>query len=72
MPKKIAQSHLKKLLYDSFENQWYTMVWENGGSTGKADIWWNDTIEWLEHVSLEKIDPAIPFPGTPQVAEHSK
>jgi len=41
------------------------MVWEDEyGSTGEADMWWDETIEWLENVPLEKINPAIPFPTT--------
>jgi len=63
MPKKIARSQLKRRIYDSLENHWYTMIWEDEyGSSGAADLWWEETIEWLENVPLEKINPAIPFP----------
>ena len=68
IPKSGAQSQLKMCLYESFENHWHTMVWLARGSRDKADIWWDDTIEWLEHVSLEhvsieKINP-FPYPNT--------
>ena len=73
MPKKIARSQLKSRLYDALENHWYTMVWEDeNGSTMDADIWWDETFEWLKNVPLEKINPAIPFPGPPQVAKQTK
>jgi hypothetical protein len=67
IPKSVAQSQLKMCLYESFENHWHTMVWLNRGSKVKADIWWDDTIEWLEHVSLEhvsieKINPVVAVP----------
>ena len=73
IPKSVAQSQLKMCLYESFENHWHTMVWLNRGSRGKADIWWDDTIEWLEHVSLEhvsieKINPVVAVP----VPEHER
>ena len=65
MPKNIARSQLKRLLYDSFENHWCTMVWEDDtGSTGEANLWWEETMEWLNNVPLGKINPAIPFPTT--------
>jgi hypothetical protein len=65
IPKKFARPQLKRLLYEAFENHWYSMVWEDEyGSTGEADMWWDETIEWLENVPLEKINPAIPFPTT--------
>lgn len=73
MPKKIARSQLKSRLYEAFENHWYAMVWEDeNGSTMDADIWWDETFEWLKNVPLEKINPAIPFPGPPQLAKPSK
>jgi hypothetical protein len=59
VPKNIARSLLKKHLYKSFENHWYTMVWEDEGSRDEADIWWNQTIDWLEHVALDKIDSVV-------------
>jgi hypothetical protein len=59
LPKSITQSQLKMCLYGLFENHWYTMVWEDKESTGKADIWWNETIDWLEHVSLESFNPVV-------------
>jgi hypothetical protein len=63
MPKKIARSQLKRRIYDSLENHRYSMVWEDEyGSSEAADLWWEETIEWLENVPLEKINPAIPFP----------
>ena len=73
IPKSVAQSQLKMCLYESFENHWHTMVWLNRGSKVKADIWWDDTIEWLEHVSLEhvsieKINPVVVVP----VPEHER
>lgn len=61
IPKNIARSLVKKHLYESFENHWYTMVWEDEGSRGEADIWWNQTIDWLEHVALDKIDSVVTF-----------
>jgi hypothetical protein len=63
MPKNIARSPLKKLLYNSLSNHWYSMVWEDEhGSTIEADLWWDETLEWLKNVPLSKINPAIPFP----------
>ena len=65
MPKKIARSQLKSRLYDALENHWYAMVWEDeNGSTMDADIWWDETFEWLKNVPLEKINHAVPFPTT--------
>ena len=61
IPKSVAQSQLKMCLYESFENHWHTMVWLNKGSKVKADIWWDDTIEWLEHVSLENMNQVVGF-----------
>jgi hypothetical protein len=41
------------------------MVWEDeNGSTMDADIWWDETFEWLKNVPLEKINHAVPFPTT--------
>ena len=73
IPKSVAQSQLKMCLYESFENHWHTMVWLAEGSRGNADIWWDDTIEWLEHVSLEhvsieKINPVVSVP----IPEHER
>ena len=73
MHKKIARSHLKRLLYDSLENHRCTMAWEDeNGSWGEADAWWLETLEWLKNVPLEKINPAIPFPITPATAKQTK
>jgi len=73
IPKAVARSQLKSRLYESLVNHWYTMVWEDEhGSTMDADIWWEETLEWLKNIPLEKINPAIPFPGPPRVAKHSK
>ena len=35
------------------------MVWEGDGLRDEADIWWNQTIDWLEHVALDKIDSVV-------------
>mgnify|MGYP006956444970 CR=1 FL=1 len=59
IPKNIDRSLMKKHLYESFENHWYTMVWEGDGLRDEADIWWNQTIDWLEHVALDKIDSVV-------------
>jgi hypothetical protein len=73
MPKNISRSHLKRLLYDSLENHRCTMVWEDeNGSWGEANAWWAETLEWLNNVPLEKINPAIPFPGTPATVKQTK
>ena len=73
MHKKIARSHLQRLLYDSLENHRCTMAWEDeNGSWGEADAWWLETLEWLKNVPLEKINPAIPFPVTPATAKQTK
>ena len=68
-----ARSQLKRLLYDSFENHRCTMAWEDeNGSWIEADAWWAETLKWLENVPLEKINPAIPFPGTPATVKQTK
>ena len=73
IPKAVARSQLKSRLYESLVNHWYTMVWEDEhGSTMDADIWWDETFEWLNNVPLEKINPAIPFPGTPATVKQTK
>ena len=73
MHKNISRSHLKRLLYDSLENHRCTMVWEDeNGSWGEANAWWAETLEWLNNVPLEKINPAIPFPGTPATVKQTK
>ena len=73
MHKNIARSQLKRLLYDSFENHRCTMAWEDeNGSWIEADAWWAETLKWLENVPLEKINPAIPFPGTPATVKQTK
>ena len=73
IPKAVARSQLKSRLYESLVNHWYTMVWEDEhGSTMDAYIWWEETLDWLKNIPLEKINPAIPFPGPPRVAKHSK
>jgi hypothetical protein len=73
MPKNIARSHLKRLLFDSLENHRCTMASESEyGSWGEANAWWEETLEWLKNVPLEKINPAIPFPVTPVTAKQTK
>ena len=49
------------------------MAWEDeNGSWIEADAWWAETLKWLENVPLEKINPAIPFPGTPVTVKQTK
>ena len=60
-----SRSDIKSIFYDALEDHYYKMVWtDRYGSSASADLWWAETMDWLNKVSIEKINQVVSIPDS--------